>query len=105
MERRYDPSAPEREAMTESQPTPIVVTASAVKVVSRDTVKTIVVAGFAFVASQLVHSDIALAAVLPLGGLLGMWAYSVIERLHNWRIMKHLADHLPDEVATVGHPK
>lgn len=90
---------------TEPTPAPIIVTASAVKVVSRDTVKTIVVAAFAFAASQLVHSDIALAAVLPLGGLLGVWAYGVIERLHNWRVLKHLADHVSDDVARVGHKR
>lgn len=87
------------------KPAPVVVTASGVKVVSRETVKMIVAAGFAYAASQMVRSEIALAAIVPLGGFLGIWVYGVYERLHNWKIAKHLANLLPDEDARVGHRK
>lgn len=89
--------------MSEPDPKPIVVTASATKVVSRETVKALVMAGFAIAASQMVQSQVALAAILPLGGFLGVWVYGVYERLHNWRLAKFMAHKLPDDTARVGH--
>lgn len=82
---------------------PVVVTASATKVFSRETVKMLVAGGFAYAAAQMVHSEIALAAIVPLGGFLGIWVYGVYERLHNWRIAKFMAHILPDDTARVGH--
>lgn len=84
---------------------PISVTASPTKVISKQTFTILAVAAFAYGAAQLVHSEVALAAIVPAGGILAVWAYSALERIHNWRIMKYLADMVPDEKAVVGHVK
>lgn len=91
--------------MTDTQTAPISVTASGTKVASRETVKMLVAGAFAYAASQLVRSEVALVAIVPIGGFLGIWAYGVIERLDHWRQAKHMANKLPDEDAVVGHVK
>lgn len=91
--------------MTSTQTTPIVVTASGTKVVSKQTFTILAVAAFSYIAAQLVHSEVALAAIVPAGGVVALWAYGVVERLHNWRVLKHLANAVPDEMAVVGHVK
>jgi hypothetical protein len=88
-----------------TQPKPISVTASPTKVVSKETVKMLAAAGFAVLAYQFIRSELVLAAVLPIGGFLGAWAYGLIDRWHTWRCAQHLANQLPDEKAVVGHVK
>lgn len=87
--------------MSDNQQQGIPVTGSGVKVASRETFKTLFIAGFAYGAAQLVNSEIALAAIIPAGGVLGMLAYGIIERLHNWKVMQYLADAVDDAVAFV----
>lgn len=87
--------------MSNDNANPISVTASGTKVISKETFKILFVAGFAYGASQFVHSDIALAAFIPAGGVLAVWGYAVYERVHHWKVVKYLADLVPDEVAKV----
>lgn len=80
---------------------PISVTSSGAKVVSKETFKMLFAAGFAYAAAQLVHSDVALVAILPVGGFIGVWAYGVYERVYHWRVTQYLADKVDDAVAFV----
>jgi hypothetical protein len=70
-------------------------------VISRDTFKMLAGAAIAVLAYQFVRSEVVLLALVPVGGFLGVWLYGVVERLHNWRIMKFMADLLPDGLAKV----
>lgn len=79
----------------------ISVTSSGVKVVSKETFKTLFIAGFAYGAAQLVNSEVAMAAIIPAGGVLGMLAYGIIERVHHWKVMQYLADKVDDAIAFV----
>ena len=80
---------------------PISVTNSGVKVVSKETFKMLFAAGFAFAASRMVQSEVALVAILPVGGFLGVWAYGVYERVHHWKVTQYLADKVDDAIAFV----
>jgi len=87
--------------MSNDNANPISVTGSGAKVATRETFKTLFVAGFAVAATRLVNSEVAMVAVIPAGGVLAVLVYGVIERIYHWRVVKYLADLVPDEVAKV----
>lgn len=86
-------------------PAPISVKPTAAPVVMSESTKVILVAGFAYAASQFVRSEVALAAIIPAAGILATWGWGLWHRLRSWGALRYLASLVPDHVATVGKPK
>lgn len=86
-------------------PAPINVNATATPAVMSETTKAILIAGFAFMAAQFIHSESALGVVLASSGAFVTVGWNVFVRVRNWKVMRHLASIVPDEKATVGHPQ
>lgn len=83
---------------------PITVKAHAASVAMPELFKVGIVAGGALAADRLMHSDIAIAAVIPVFALVASAAWGLMQRIQTWKALKMLAAHAPDEVATVGKP-
>lgn len=96
-----DPTAPAAAPVAAPAP-PITVKATAAPIITSQTFQVLVVAGCAFLADRLMHSDVAIAAVVPVGALVATWAWSLLHRLHSWRALRFLAARAPDTVAVVG---
>lgn len=87
--------------MTDETAQPIGVKATATPVVMSESVKIVLVAGFSYLASQFIHSDIALAAVLPAAGVVATWIWGVWHRIRTWGALRFLANQVDDSVAVV----
>lgn len=84
---------------------PIRVKPSATPVVLSESTKIVLVAGFAYAASQFIRSEVAMAAVIPAAGILVTWFWGLWHRLRTWGALRFLAHLADDEVAVVGKPK
>lgn len=81
---------------------PISVKPTATPVVMSETTKIVLVAAFTYAAAQFVRSDIALAAIIPAGGVVATWVWGLWHRIRTWGALRYLAEHwAPDEVAVV----
>lgn len=83
-------------------PKPISVKRKAAPVVMSETTKVLLIAAFAYAASQFVRSDVALAAIIPAAGIVATWAWGLWHRIRTWGALRFLAAQVPDEVAVVG---
>lgn len=81
---------------------PILVKGSAAPVVMSETFKIVGTAAFAFAADRLLHSDLAIAAVLAGAGPILIWGWGLWHRIRTWGAARHMAALLPDDVARVG---
>lgn len=86
-------------------PETITVKATATPVVLSESTKVVLIAAFTFAAAQFIHSEVALAAVIPAGGILATWGWGLWHRVRTWGALRFLAHQVPDEVAVVGKPK
>jgi hypothetical protein len=84
---------------------PISVKPKAAPVVMSESTKIVLVAAFAYAASQFIRSEIAMAAIIPAAGILVTWVWGLWHRLRTWGALRHLADLVPDEVAVIGKRK
>lgn len=82
----------------------IVVQAHAAPIVMSESVKLILMAGFAVLAAHFIQSESALGIVLAASGVVVTWLYGVYRRIANWGVLKHLADAVGDDVARIGRP-
>ncbi len=81
---------------------PISVKATAAPVVMSESTKVVLVAVFAFAASQFIKSDAVIAAVMAASGIVATWVWGVWHRIRTWGALRFLAMQVPDHVATVG---
>lgn len=84
---------------------PISVRGHATPIIGEESFKILFTAACAALAAHMVTSQLALAAVLPAGGVLAMLVWGLIKRLETWRALKFLANYVGDDVATVSGPK
>jgi len=91
--------------MTDLPAPPINVNATATPSVMSETTKAILMAVFAFAASQFVKSESALGVVLASSGAFVTLGWSLYTRVRNFKIMRHLASVVDDATATVGQPR
>lgn len=82
---------------------PIEVKANAAPIVTRETFTIFVTAAFAFAADRLMHSDIAIAAVIPCGAIGATLGWRLWQSLASWRAFRRVAEQAPDSVAVVTH--
>ncbi len=86
-------------------PEPIRVKKTAAPVVLSESTKVVLIAAFTFAAAQFIHSEVALAAVIPAGGILATWVWGLWHRIRTWGALRFLASIVHDDLAVVGKPK
>lgn len=83
----------------------IVVKATAAPIITQEGAKALIIGAVTVGASQFVHSEQALAVVLPVGAVIAGGAITAWQRLGAWGVTKKLANLLPDEIARIEKRK